>query len=116
MEEGREDDREALDQLSMLADDLLQQAGDIRRQWTELAEVLGAELPADVERPAAPPARRPASATPPPATPEDDPIRLVALDMMLSGRSRDEVAEYLDATFGEGEYGDVLDEVFAQYG
>jgi hypothetical protein len=126
--EGSADDRQVLDELSMLADDLLQQATEIRRQWSELAEVLGAELPdlPPLEQPPEPRAPRPAvagpdepvppaqQATPPPQ--EADPVRLVALDMMLSGRSRAEVKDYLNATFGDGDREDVLDEIFTQYG
>ena|SRR3712207_2937479 len=113
--EGSPDDREVLDQLTMLADELMQQAGEIRRQWVELADVLGAEVPEPEERPAV------LAPVPDvigePEHPEDqDPIRLVALDMMLSGRSRDEVRSYLDATFGEGDREAVLDEIFTRFG
>ena len=113
--EGSPDDREVLDQLTMLADELMQQAGEIRRQWVELADVLGAELPEPEERPAV--LVPVADADPVNEHPEDqDPIRLVALDMMLSGRSRDEVRAYLDATFGEGDREAVLDEIFTRFG
>ena len=107
------DDREVLDQLVMLADELLEQATEIRRQWSDLAEALGAELP-----PPEPVASPPVGARMPPAPAEDeaDPVRLVALDMMLSGRSRDEVRTYLDATFGDGNREAVLDEIFTQFG
>ena len=107
-------DPDALDELTNLADELLSQASEVRRQWAELSETLGVEPP----EPAPVAERRP----PPPQTgdeaggPDADPVRLVALDMMLSGRSRDEVREYLRATFGEDDCEDVLDEVFAQYG
>ena len=113
--DGSADDREVLDQLTMLADELMQQAGEIRRQWVELAEVLGAELPEPEERPVPAPVAEPAPAS---NGHEEhlDPIRLVALDMMLSGRSREEVRTYLDATFGEGDREAVLDEVFTRFG
>jgi hypothetical protein len=94
--------RDALGDLSALADELLEQAAEIRHQWAELGETLGLEPP--------PPATEPAPAD------EPDPVRLVALDMMLSGRSREEVRDHLDATFGAGHYEGVLDEVFTQYG
>ena len=42
-----------------------------------------------------------------------DPVRLVALDMMLSGSSRDEVVQYLSATFGDHVDEAVIDEVFS---
>jgi hypothetical protein len=119
--EDSADDREVLDQLTMLADELLQQAGEIRRQWTELAEVLGAEVPevppeAPLE-PAAGPGAAAAHAQTAVDTGEDtDPIRLVALDMMLSGRTRDEVRSYLEQTFGDADREAVLDEIFTRYG
>ena len=122
--EGSPDDREVLDQLTMLADELLQQAGEIRRQWSELAEALGADIPPPPEiedlPPAAPPrADAPAAAPAASAAAEADmadPVRLVALDMMLSGRSREEVRTYLSATFGDDDREDVLDEIFTRYG
>ncbi len=100
---GRHD---TLGDLSALADELLEQATEIRRQWAELGETLGLEPP----EPAPVAARRVAE----PA--EADPVRLVALDMMLSGHSRDAIRDYLRATFGDGDREAVLDEVFAQYG
>ena len=118
--EGSPDDREVLDQLTMLADELMQQAGEIRRQWVELADVLGAELPEPEERPALVPVASPQSGsegeTESEFVEDQDPIRLVALDMMLSGRSRDEVRAYLDATFGDGDREAVLDEIFTRFG
>ena len=97
-------DRDTLDELSALADDLLEQATEIRRQWAELGETLGLESP----EPAPVPERREEGG-------DADAVRLVALDMMLSGRSRDEVREYLQATFGEGDREQGLDDVFSQY-
>lgn len=98
-------DTDVLDELTSLADELLAQASEVRRQWAELSEALGA--PAG---PGAPPADEGAGAA------EADPVRLVALDMMLSGSSREEVRDHLAATFGEGDREAVLDEVFTQYG
>ena len=111
--DDRPPDRAAIDELAALADELLRQATDVRRQWAELGETLGLE-----------PAPQPRVGNPEavPATnddagaqqwPEADPVRLVALDMMLAGRSREEVAEYLRATFGEDVGADVLDEIFS---
>ena len=98
--------QDTLADLSALADELLEQAAEIRRQWAELGETLGIE-PAE---PAPVAARQSTEAA------EADPVRLVALDMMLSGHSRDSIREYLQATFGEADHEAVLDEVFTQYG
>ena len=105
-------DEEALDELTSLADELLAQASEVRRQWAELSEALGVEPPEPA--PAATPAA--AADSQAPEGEEADPVRLVALDMMLSGRSREEVREYLDATFGDDDREEVLDEIFTQYG
>jgi hypothetical protein len=107
---GTQDDRQVIDELAVLADELLEQAAEIRRQWAELAEVLGAEVPEPVVEDAPAPVGGGASADTP------DPVRLVALDMVLSGRSRDEVRDYLRATFGEEDCEAVLDDVFEQFG
>jgi hypothetical protein len=98
--------RGAVDELSALADELLSQAAEIRRQWAELGETLGLEPP----EPSPVPERRSAESD------VADPVRLVALDMVLSGRSREEVRDYLRATFGDGDREAVLDEVFDQFG
>jgi len=131
-------------ELSALADELLAQATEIRRQWAALSEALGVELEAPdaltvtpqgtIER-VAPPSRSSSAAagdggfrraTPdrrsePPAEPHPQPqpqtrsarppiedddttaVRLVALDMMLSGATREEVGLHLAGTFGETE-------------
>ena len=99
---------DAVNDLSALADELLQQATEIRRQWAELGETLGLETPE--------PAITASRGKPDPAEAEADPVRLVALDMMLSGHPRDAIRDYLRATFGEGDREAVLDEVFTQYG
>ena len=115
-------DHETLDELTALADELLEQASEVRRQWAELSETLGIEAPepAPVVERTSPTGNGPGPAAPDVThdeeRPEADPVRLVALDMMLSGRSRDEVREYLRATFGEGDREHVLDEIFTQYG
>ena len=126
--EASRDDRDALDELAMLADELLQQATEIRRQWQELGDALGVDAAAETRRPEErrpeeplpeEPAPEPVRTAPPapvaPATMSGsaDPVRLVALDMMLSGSSRDEVVEYLSATFGDHVDESVVDEVFS---
>ncbi len=97
------DDEQALDELTALADELLEQATEIRRQWAELGETLGLDAPP------------PAEADPAPAD-DQDMVRLVALDMVLDGHSREEVRDHLAATFGQDDREHVLDEVFSQYG
>lgn len=116
--DDRPPERDPLDELAELADELLRQATDVRRQWSELGETLGLE-PAPAPRSASTPAPS-APAAPGAANgqagtwPDADPVRLVALDMMLSGRSREEVGEYLRATFGEDVNPAVLDEIFSE--
>lgn len=139
--EQQQPDRSALDELAVLADDLLAEAAAARQRWAELSAVLGVDAPAAPAAPAngaepAPPAggwlaagpssdfaapaplvpAPPAAAVPvapaPPPEPDPDPIRLVALDMMLSGRTREEVDAYLSATFGDGIDPAIVDDVF----
>ncbi|HEX8121481.1 MAG TPA: hypothetical protein VF549_09475 [Solirubrobacteraceae bacterium] len=107
--DDRAPDERPLDELAALADELLHQASDVRRQWTELGAALGLE-------PAPQPQQQNADGTEqdPAAWPEPDPVRLVALDMMLDGRSREEVGEYLRTTFGTDVPEDVLDEIFSE--
>ena len=98
MVERTERDDQVLDELLLLADDLLEQASAIRRQWAELHELVG-------EPDAAEQQDEPVRAA--------DPVQLVALDMMLSGRSREEVYDYVHATFGPGVDEAAIDAVFA---
>jgi hypothetical protein len=112
-------DPDALDELTALADELLEQASEVRRQWAELSETLGVAPPepapaAERATPDGAPARDAADAAE--RESEADPVRLVALDMMLSGRSRNEVRDYLQQTFGDGDREQVLDEIFTEYG
>ena len=100
--------QDTLGDLTALADELLEQATEIRRQWADLGETLGIAPPEP-----APTAQRPDAEQ---EAEEADPVRLVALDMMLAGHSRDEVRQYLQATFGEDDREAVLDDVFTQYG
>ena len=109
--DDRAPDDSSLDELAALADELLNQATDVRRQWTELGEALGLE---PAPQPQAQNAGGEGGEGQAAAWPEADPVRLVALDMMLDGRSRDEVREYLRATFGTDVRDDVLDEIFSE--
>jgi hypothetical protein len=87
-----------LGELSDLADELLEQATEIRRQWAELAEVLGAEVAARrEEHEEAEPGIGDEATTP------AETVRLVAIDMLLTGRTRDEIAAYLRDAFDQSE-------------
>ena len=98
------DNREALNELLALADQLLEEASEIRRQWAQLGEALGVETDAATE---------PQALDAEPAAPAgDEVIRLVALDMMLSGSSKDETREHLQEVFGERADDAVLDDVY----
>ena len=101
-----------LDELAALADELLDQATEVRRQWSALGETLGVDVSGRAAGP-----ETDGGATPRDALRESDganadPMRLVALDMMLSGHSRAEVSDYLRATFGEDVRPEILDEIF----
>ena len=104
-----ERDREDLRALANLADELLEQAGVMRRQWTELAQAVGLE---GADRTPA----NGANGVNGVAGGETERMRLVALDMVLSGASRDQVAEHLHRTFADGDVDRVVEDVFAEYG
>ena len=86
-------------------EDLLQQAAAMREHWTRVAEAAGIELPAE---------QAPANL---PSAPEDPLLRmrLVGLDMILAGASRDDIAAHLRSTFGDDDVDQVVDELFEQY-
>jgi len=92
-------DRDELRDLTELADELLMQAGEIRNQWEDLAAAVGLSSPVPGE-----------GAAPPP----DDPMRLVALDMALSGSAPEEVAAHLEKTFPGADVDLVVDAVFQE--
>ena len=99
---GRDDP----DDVQALVEDLLRQAAAMREQWTRVAEAAGLEPP--TEGPPDPDF---------PSVPEDDLVRmrLVGLDMMLAGASRDDVVAHLRSTFGEEHVEHVVDDIFRQY-
>ena len=99
------DDRE---HLAALADDLLRQAAEIRRQWTELAHAVGIDPDG-----ARPPGDRGGAGG---ERHDLEQMRLVALDMMLSGAEREQVAEHLRSAFARDDVDGIVDEVFEQYG
>ena len=96
--------RDDQDDVKALVEDLLRQAAAMREQWTRVAEAAGIELPGE------------ASPADLPSAPEDDQLRmrLVALDMILGGASRDDITAHLRSTFGE-DVEQVVDELFEQY-
>jgi hypothetical protein len=95
-------------QLTAIADELVEQAAAIRRQWAELAEVLGGSD--QVERRRAPRAGEQG----PGATPRQT-IRLVAIDMMLAGDSREDIAVYLREAFPGEDASGVVEAVFREF-
>jgi len=95
-------------ELSALADELLEQATEIRRQWAALHEALGLDAP-DVDGPAAADDASAADAADP------EMVRLVALDLMLAGTPHDDVRAHLVATFGDAPIVDAtVADVFAE--
>lgn len=94
-----------LQQLADLADELLEQAGALRRQCLELVDTLDQAGAAE-----------PAPARAAHAVDETSPIRLIAFDMARAGSSRTEVDQYLRQTFGVGDSAKILDEVFGESG
>lgn len=85
---------EALDELLALADELLVEATAVREQWADLARSLGGEDAEVVEPPA------------------EDVRRLLALDMMLSGRPVQEARDHMISVFGDDVDQRVIDEVY----
>jgi len=90
--------------LAAVVDALLQEAAELKRQWAELHRALGGETPAR-ERPRGRPQEAGAGTEAP------DPRRLIALEMLLAGRNRDDVEAYLTAEFGP-DADEVLEEIF----
>lgn len=103
--------RQELATLLELVDALLEQAEEISDQWAELARALGEEEPA---------AESPGSVGRDEVAGEEsrdaDPRRMIAVEMLLSGSSREEVEEYLQNEFGLSGNDDVLDDVFSGRG
>lgn len=96
-------ERDDLRDLTALADELLTQAGEIRRQWADLAAAVGADGPG------VPLAEEPAA-----EAGDDEPIRLVALDMALSGAGEHEVTAHLEKTFPGVNVDRIVDAVFRE--
>src|SRR4051794_28203276 len=89
--------RETEQDLLQLTDELLEQTAALRRQWVDLARSVGAEIP-DPEPPEAQTSREHGRRE---LSQPADPRRLVAVEMMLNGRERDEVEAFLRSEFGD---------------
>jgi hypothetical protein len=107
--------RPAAEQLLALADEVALRGTETRRQVDEL-EVALARLSGRGQSGAAPAPRprrpRPAAHGPSPAGGET--VRLVAVEMAATGRSRAEVAAHLSQAFGVSDATATLDEVFGE--
>jgi hypothetical protein len=91
-----EDDH--LERLVRLVDELVEHAADLRRRWEQLGQtVLGPQL-------AEPAADQRAD--------DVDPRLLIALEMALSGRPREEAQAYLQETFGPDGITEILAEAY----
>lgn len=97
---------ENAEELARVADELLQQAADLRRGWEALAAALDDLDPAAAEH-------EPEGDQPAPVPDEaEDPRRLIALNMRLGGQSREATAEYLRAQFGDDGTEEILVSVY----
>lgn len=102
-------------ELSQLVDELLEEVQEVRRQWHQLDDVLaridgtGGEQDDAQDQGESPRA---------PAEPGagDNPVELMAREMMRGGRSRAETADYLAQTFGLDPDEALLDRVFEEGG
>ena len=99
------------DELINVADALLEEVRTIREQWEELDQVLArlesGDAPADQSAP---------DVQARPGNEQEDPIRLMALEMMRGGHTRAETTAYLRETFGLDPDESMLDELFAEGG
>lgn len=95
------------DDLLRMTDELIAEVQEIRRQWVDIARFLGDEEPAAA---AADERARPERND----EPAGDPRRLIAVDMMLAGRSRAEVEAHLRASFGDRAAASILADVYGE--
>ena len=93
-------------QLAEVADDLLEQAAEIRRQWAQLGDALRAATVDDDDREEA------VDADGAPVEPALASARLAAVDLAGDGASRDEVDAFLRDELNVEDRAPVLDEVF----
>jgi ketosteroid isomerase-like protein len=97
-------------QLADVADDLIEQAVEIRRQWAQLGDALraaGAEPPEGADPSGEGGEREPEGSAS---------ARLAAVDMAHDGASRDEVETYLRDELSVEDPAPILEEVFATHG
>jgi hypothetical protein len=99
-------------QLADVADDLLEQAAEIRRQWARLGNALRA-AGADTEEESGEPLGEPDAEPPFSGTAS---VRLAAVDMAADGATREEVEAFLREEHGVEDSGPILDEVFGAAG
>jgi ketosteroid isomerase-like protein len=93
-------------QLTEVADDLSEQAAEIRRQWAKLAETLRTAGPEETAAGAADSADEPSSRA--------SSARLAAVDMAEDGSSREDVETYLRDELEIEDPHSILDEVFGE--
>jgi ketosteroid isomerase-like protein len=89
-------------ELAAVADDLIEQAAEVRRQWDKLGDTLraaGAEAPEGDEDEAGE---------------GSSSARLAAVDMASDGATREEVAAFLTGELGVSDPDPILDEVFPE--
>ena len=93
-----------------LADSLLRQVTELKRRTEDLVGEL--DLPFEPPEPEPEPEPDPDVANGNGAGPDLSAERLVALQMALSGKSREEVAEYLRRSYASSDSSATLDEIF----
>lgn len=104
-------------ELESLAGALLEEAAELRRRYEELERLVGGSSSeaADAGRD-----RTRVSGEPPSPAPEAtqvrdaDPVRLMAVELALAGRSRAEAEEYLRRSYGVTADAELLDSVFGR--
>ena len=98
-------------ELADVADDLLEQAAEIRRQWARLGDALrAAGVDADDELPPRDEDAEDAEGVAPAAGTAS--VRLAAVDMASEGATREEVDAFLREEHGVEDTAPILDEVF----
>jgi hypothetical protein len=85
-----------------LADELLRHVAELKERYAELDRLLGGAVGDDAESH--------------PAKAGHDPLRLMALELALDGRTRDEVESYVREAYGVTPDAEMLDSVFRRVG